>query len=51
MALRRIANKRREKQKTFADSMQIIFEGVYKRAQAEPQASVDALLDREAAIS
>ena len=25
--------------------MQIIFEGVYKRAQAEPQASVDALLD------
>ena len=44
-------NKRREKQKSFADSMRLTFRDVHARAHAEPTASADALLDRQAAIS
>ena len=47
----RIATKRREKQKGYAESMLPAFQGVYERASAEPETSVDLLLDRTAALS
>ncbi|RPD78374.1 hypothetical protein L226DRAFT_531719 [Lentinus tigrinus ALCF2SS1-7] len=48
----RIENKRREKQKTYAESMRSIFQGVHSRAVSEPELSADALLkDRSVPIS
>lgn len=47
----RIENKRREKQKTFAESMKLVFQEVYKRAVEQPELSVSKLLDRSAVVS
>ncbi|KAI0661244.1 hypothetical protein C8Q70DRAFT_1130735 [Cubamyces menziesii] len=47
----RIDAKRREKQRSFAETMKSDFESVYNRALAQPDAGVDALLDRMALVS
>ncbi|KAI0356304.1 hypothetical protein OH77DRAFT_1495632 [Trametes cingulata] len=47
----RIDAKRREKQRSFAQEMKSSFEEVHKRALAQPDANVDALLDRTALTS
>ena len=47
----RIENKRREKQKSFAESMKLVFQEVYKRSSEQPELSIDKLLDRTAVVS
>ncbi|KAI8969574.1 hypothetical protein BD414DRAFT_510907 [Trametes punicea] len=47
----RIDAKRREKQRSFAETMKPVFEDVYSRAISHPDAGVDALLDRTALVS
>ncbi|KAL7281191.1 hypothetical protein ACG7TL_004499 [Trametes sanguinea] len=47
----RIDAKRREKQRSFAELMQPVFEGVHSRAVSQPDASLDVLLDKSALIS
>ncbi|KAI9066620.1 hypothetical protein FKP32DRAFT_1589494 [Trametes sanguinea] len=47
----RIDAKRREKQRSFAELMQPVFEGVHSRALSQPDASLDVLLDKSALIS
>ncbi|KAI0717228.1 hypothetical protein C8T65DRAFT_641772 [Cerioporus squamosus] len=48
----RIDNKRREKQKSYAESMLPVFQSVHSRSVAEPDLSADALLkDRSVPIS
>ncbi|KAI0331040.1 hypothetical protein GY45DRAFT_1361124 [Cubamyces sp. BRFM 1775] len=47
----RIDTKRREKQRSFAESMKSELQSVYDRALAQPDAGVDALLDRVALVS
>ncbi|TBU22845.1 hypothetical protein BD311DRAFT_769649 [Dichomitus squalens] len=47
----RIDKKKREKQKDFADSMQLVFRDVYKRSVDHPELTVEKLLDRVAAVS
>lgn len=47
----RIDAKKREKQKSFAESMQLVFQDVYKRSVEHPELTADMLLDRTAALS
>ncbi|KAH9940521.1 uncharacterized protein BXZ73DRAFT_98951 [Epithele typhae] len=47
----RISNKRREKQKTFLETMKPMFQGVHNQALANSALSVDVLLDSTATLS
>ena len=51
MSTMRKRDKKREKQKSFAESMQLVFQDVYKRSVEHPELTADMLLDRTAALS